>query len=157
MFVVAWVGGGLVGYVTWVRFVLMAGCWPKWVSVVTLVLLVMGAGGAVAWSLWRRIHRRSDAKPAFLEERGFFEVEVGRVTEQFGNVVHLMSAYESRWNADDPEPFVRGVNSFQLWNDGDRWWVVGVLWEDERSGGEIPKRYLGTHDHSTSADHGMHD
>ena len=70
MFVVAWVGGGLVGYVTWVRFVLMAECWPKWVLVVTLVLLVMGAGGAVAWSLWRRIHRRSDAQPAFLEERG---------------------------------------------------------------------------------------
>lgn len=91
-----------------------------------------------------------------LEEGGFFEVEVGRVTEQYGNVVHLMSAYESRWNEDDPEPFTRGVNSFQLWNDGERWWVVSIMWEDERSAGVIPKRYLGTHDHSTGADHSMH-
>lgn len=92
----------------------------------------------------------------WLEENGFFESEIGRVTEQFGNVVHLMSAYDSRHTAEDAEPFVRGVNSFQLWNDGERWWVVSVLWEDERSGGEIPKRYLGTHDHSTGVDHSMH-
>ena len=92
----------------------------------------------------------------WLEENGFFEVESGRVTEQYGNIVHLMSSYESRRTLEDPEPFVRGVNSFQLWNDGNRWWVVSIMWEDERSAGEIPARYLGIHDHSTGADHSMH-
>ena len=98
-----------------------------------------------------------DRAGPWLEENGFFEVESGRVTEQYGNIVHLMSSYESRRTLEDPEPFVRGVNSFQLWNDGKRWWVVSIMWEDNRSAGEIPDRYMGVHDHSTGADHGMHD
>ena len=111
-----------------------------------------GVRGMNVWSVDDYIDR---AGP-WLEENGFFETEIGRVTEQFGNVVHLMSAYDSRWKEDDPEPFTRGVNSFQLWNDGERWWILSIFWEDERTAGEIPKRYLGTHDHSTGADHSMH-
>jgi len=111
-----------------------------------------GVRGVRVWSVDDYI----DEAGQWLVENGFFEVEVGRVTEQYGNVVHLMSAYESRRRADDAEPFTRGVNSFQLWNDGARWWVVSIMWEDEHTAGEIPKRYLGTHDHSTGADHSMH-
>ena len=77
-----------------------------------------------------------------LERDGFFEVEVGRVLERYGNIVHLMSAYESRRKTDDPKPFARGVNSFQLWNDGTRWWVVTIFWEGETPANPIPSRYL---------------
>jgi hypothetical protein len=77
-----------------------------------------------------------------LEKDGFFEVEVGRVQERYGNIVHLMSAYESRRKTDDPKPFARGVNSFQLWNDGTRWWVVTIFWEGETPGNPIPSKYL---------------
>jgi hypothetical protein len=77
-----------------------------------------------------------------LEKDGFFEVEVGRVLERYGNIVHLMSAYESRRKTDDPKPFARGVNSFQLWNDGTRWWVVTIFWEGETPDNPIPSRYL---------------
>jgi len=78
----------------------------------------------------------------FLVERGFFETEIGRVVERYGPVVHLMSAYESRNRADDPEPFQRGVNSFQLLDDGERWWVVSIYWSAETPDNPIPERFL---------------
>ena len=53
-----------------------------------------------------------------LEKNGFFEKEVARQTEIFGNIAHVFSTYESRRNADDPKPFARGINSIQLMNDG---------------------------------------
>ena len=77
-----------------------------------------------------------------LEESGFFEVEIHRVTEQFGHIAHTFSTYESRRNADDAEPFTRGINSFQLMNDGSRWWVVNIYWTGERPDLPIPAKYL---------------
>ena len=77
-----------------------------------------------------------------LEKNGFFEREIGRVAEQYGHIAHLMSAYESRNRADDPKPFVRGVNSFQLLYDGNRWWVVTIFWQSETPEAPIPERLL---------------
>ena len=77
-----------------------------------------------------------------LEESGFFETEIARQVEQYGGVVHAFSTYESRHTAEDPKPFVRGINSIQLFNDGQRWWVVTVLWEGERPDNPIPPQYL---------------
>lgn len=79
---------------------------------------------------------------ANLERDGFFEREIGRVTERFGNVVHLMSAYDSKRKLEDPAPFARGVNSFQLWWDGTRWWVVSIFWQGETPNNPIPAKYL---------------
>ncbi|MGQ0648129.1 MAG: hypothetical protein ACT4P7_11195 [Gemmatimonadaceae bacterium] len=80
---------------------------------------------------------------AQLEASGFFEREIHRVTEQYGNVLHAFSTYESRRTADLSEkPFARGVNSIQLLKDGDRWWVVSIFWDSERPGNEIPAKYL---------------
>ena len=77
-----------------------------------------------------------------LEETGFFEDEIGRVQEEFGPVVHLFSTYQSKRTLDDPEPFARGINSFQLMHDGSRWWVLTVYWTSETPDLPIPERYL---------------
>ena len=77
-----------------------------------------------------------------LEENGFFETEIGRTQEEFGPVVHLFSAYQSKRTLDDPEPFARGINSFQLMNDGERWWVLTIYWTSERPDLPIPERYI---------------
>jgi hypothetical protein len=79
---------------------------------------------------------------AYLEENGFFEDEIGRTQEEFGPVVHLFSAYRSRRTLEDPEPFARGINSFQLYHDGNRWWVVTIYWTAEGPDLPIPERYL---------------
>ena len=79
---------------------------------------------------------------AHFEKNGFFEKEVARRTEQFGNIAHVWSTYESRHSLDDPEPFMRGINSFQLFHDGARWWIVNIYWQHESAAHPIPEKYL---------------
>lgn len=76
-----------------------------------------------------------------LEKNGFFEDEIGRKTESFGQVTHIFSTYQSKRTADG-EVFARGINSIQLMNDGKRYWIVNILWDSEREGNTIPKKYL---------------
>lgn len=79
----------------------------------------------------------------FLEKEGFFETEIGRRTEQYGNIVHVFSTYESRKLLTDEKPFMRGINSIQLLNDGKRWWIVNILWQSESKDTPIPEKYIG--------------
>jgi len=81
------------------------------------------------------------ARSFFKMPGGFFENEIGRTTEVYGNIAQSFSAYESfREGAD--EPFMRGINSFQLLNDGERWLIVNVFWEAETPDNPIPSKYL---------------
>jgi len=80
----------------------------------------------------------------YFSNNGFFEREIGRTVEEYGQLVHAFSAYDSRRTAEG-EPFVRGINSIQLLNDGTRWWVVSIMWADVTTAGEIPARYLRGH------------
>jgi hypothetical protein len=73
---------------------------------------------------------------------GFFERGISQKIESFGNIVHVFTTYESRHSADDSKPFARGINSFQLLKDGDRYWVVSIYWDSERPGNPIPQKYL---------------
>jgi len=77
-----------------------------------------------------------------LEREGFFEREVARRAEVFGNIAHVFSTYESRHAKDDAKPFQRGINSIQLMNDGKRWWVVTVFWQGEDEKNPLPQKYL---------------
>jgi hypothetical protein len=79
---------------------------------------------------------------AYIEKNGFFEREIARRSDQFANIAHLFSTYESRNRADDKKPFARGINSIQLFNDGTRWWVVTIYWQDEANGTPLPDKYL---------------
>ena len=78
----------------------------------------------------------------FFKENGFYEKEIARRTEQFGQIAHVWSTYESRHNADDPEPFMRGINSIQLFHDGSRWWIVTIYWQQESLVDPIPAKYV---------------
>ena len=73
---------------------------------------------------------------------GFFERELARTSDSFGQIAQVFSTYESRHATGDAKPFQRGINSLQLFNDGKRWWVVNLVWraEDERL--PLPERYL---------------
>jgi hypothetical protein len=79
---------------------------------------------------------------SYFEKNGFFEKEIARRTEQFGQIAHVWSTYESRHNSDDPEPFMRGINSIQLFYDGNRWWIVSIYWQHESPAHTIPEKYL---------------
>jgi len=77
-----------------------------------------------------------------MEKNGFFEREVSRRAEQFGNIAHIFSTYESRHVKDDAQPFARGINSIQMMNDGKRWWIVTVFWQGEDDKNPLPSKYL---------------
>src|SRR5438034_2166283 len=78
----------------------------------------------------------------YFSEHGFYEKEIARRTEQFGNIAHVWSTYESRRNPDDREPFMRGINSIELFYDGARWWIVSIYWQQESPEYPIPENYL---------------
>ena len=82
-----------------------------------------------------------DQSDASLVKGGFYETELRRVTRSFGQVTHVFSSYEMRQRVDGPV-IGRGVNSLQLFNDGSRWWIASVAWDDEREGNPIPKELL---------------
>jgi len=77
----------------------------------------------------------------YFKEKPFFESELSRKTEQFGQEAHVFSTYESR-TAPGEKPFARGINSLQLFNDGKRWYVVSIFWDEERPENQLPQKYL---------------
>lgn len=77
-----------------------------------------------------------------LEKAGFFEHGVSNQVDHYANIAHVFSTYESRHNADDAQPFQRGINSFQLVNDGKRWWIMTIMWQGETPDTPIPAEYL---------------
>lgn len=79
---------------------------------------------------------------AWLEENGFHELEIHRVVEEYGSLVHLFSTYESYRSKSDEEPFARGINSIQLMNDGNRWWILHIYWLGETEELPLPAKYL---------------
>jgi hypothetical protein len=78
----------------------------------------------------------------WLVENGFFEKEIHRTVDTFGNMTHVFSTYESFRNEQDEVPFMRGINSIQLLNDGKRWWIVNIYWSQETKRNLIPQEYL---------------
>jgi hypothetical protein len=74
-------------------------------------------------------------------KNGLIEYEIGSHVERFGNVAQVRSVYALRRTADGPV-IDRGVNYFQLYWDGARWWITGMVWNDERPDNPIPKDWV---------------
>jgi hypothetical protein len=79
---------------------------------------------------------------SYFAEHGFYEKEIARRVEQFGQIAHVWSTYESRHDPSDPKPFMRGINSIQLFHDGNRWWIVNIYWQQASAEHAIPAKYL---------------
>ena len=79
----------------------------------------------------------------WLFENGFFEKEISRTVNTYGNITQVFSSYESFKSESDDQPFMRGINSIQLLYDGERWWIINIFWTQETSDNPIPKKYLG--------------
>jgi hypothetical protein len=74
----------------------------------------------------------------------FYEWELHRVTQRFGDIAHVWSTYVTS-DAPDGAPRSRGINSIQLHFDGARWWIVGWIFDTERADNPIPAEFLPTH------------
>jgi hypothetical protein len=68
----------------------------------------------------------------------FYEVEIGRRVDVFGNMAHVWSAYEARTAPDADSVERRGINSIQFYRDETgRWQITSMIWDNERGGLEI--------------------
>lgn len=83
-----------------------------------------------------------DQSGKWLVENGFFEKEIHRTVNTFGNMSHVFSTYEAFNSEADEKLFMRGINSIQLLFDGERWWILNIYWSQESKINLIPIEYL---------------
>ena len=92
--------------------------------------------------LFLTLDQYADSSDLQTVEEGFFDANPANQVEQFGVMAHVYSTYESRSHEDDPKPMARGIKSFELLHRADRWYIVQVYWDTERSDNPLPERYL---------------
>jgi len=78
----------------------------------------------------------------YFSKNGFYEREIARRAERWGSLMQAFSTYESRYDPKDLAPFARGINSFQLFFDGTRWWIMTIYWADESTQTPLPPEFL---------------
>lgn len=61
------------------------------------------------------------------EKMEFFEKEIGRQTQHYGQLVQVLSSYE--WRSGETKQ--RGVNALLLVKEQSRWCIFSILWESE--------------------------
>jgi hypothetical protein len=76
----------------------------------------------------------------WFRENDIWEDEVAREVFEFGTFAHVLSSYEA-YRVPGGEIILRGINSIQMSHDGERWWVVSLIWDNERPGITLPERF----------------
>ena len=71
-----------------------------------------------------------------------WEWEIGRTVQTFGAVTQVFSAYAFGRKMHDPQPVERGMNSFQLFYNGTRWYIVTIYWAEEHGDVKLSAQYL---------------
>ena len=98
-----------------------------------------GEAGRPACKIMSPADYARDTTP-FFAANDFFEVEIARRIDLFGNIAHVWSAYEARHALADAEPERRGINSIQLFRDPDQGWrIISMIWDNERDGVTLPQ------------------
>lgn len=78
----------------------------------------------------------ADEADAWMVKNGFTERELAHIIKRYGSVATVLSSYEGKTGAG--RVVSRGVNIFQLYFDGKRWWILSMVWDEERPGNPIP-------------------
>jgi hypothetical protein len=76
----------------------------------------------------------------YFANNDFWETEVVRQSHRFGNMIQAFSTYEAR-NQQDGPPIARGINSIQLVFHEKRWWIAGMMWDNESPQNPIPEEF----------------
>lgn len=95
-----------------------------------------GSNFVISWGVEEFIHDGGD----YFSKEPFYENSIVNKPESYGNMTQVLSSYESR-HAPGEKPFQRGINSFQLLNDGKRWWIISIFWDSERADNPLPPKF----------------
>ncbi len=69
-----------------------------------------------------------------LKHTDFSETEICQDVTVFGNVARLVSVYEFHSHSPEATRQGRGVNFFNLVNEGHGWKIMNIVWDNEREG-----------------------
>lgn len=72
----------------------------------------------------------------------FFEREISRNTQQFGDMANIISTYAISDAMENTDYFARGITLFQLVRQNDRWWILSTLWQRESPQRPLPPHLL---------------
>jgi hypothetical protein len=70
-------------------------------------------------------HKESDA---YMEKNGFYERETARQVLNIRNIYHVWSSYLER-NEPNGKIIGQGINSIELYYDGNRFWILGWFYD----------------------------
>jgi hypothetical protein len=92
-------------------------------------------GALVIWHPTQQEY--ADEADAQLVRDGFSEHEVAHKIYRYGNVATVFSSYEGTL-ASTGKLYSRGVNIYQLYYVGNRWWISSISWDAEKNINSIP-------------------
>lgn len=81
------------------------------------------------------------SKLGYLDKKGFYEHEVSNITHSFSSVTQVFSTYRFRVE-DKSIPDGQGITSYDIFYDGERYWILSMFWAAENQKYKIPKKYL---------------
>ncbi|QLC20937.1 hypothetical protein HFP51_01285 [Parasphingopyxis sp. CP4] len=79
-----------------------------------------------------------EATAPMLADQHFYEIETRRKLYRFGNIAQAFSEYEARDAAEGGTLLFKGMNMIHLFWDGTRWWIMHIIWDNEREGVSLP-------------------
>lgn len=71
---------------------------------------------------------------AKVQQKGFYECEISRVVQTYDRFAVAYSVVESRTEKTATKPDFVGVNSVQLYQDGDQWKILSLYYHVEKTG-----------------------
>lgn len=83
------------------------------------------------------VDRYIELDAPIMMRKGFFEVETGRAVSQFHGIASVFSSYAAHFEGG---PVIdKGVNNFQLFFEGSRWYIVSIYWDSSDFHHAVPK------------------
>ena len=76
----------------------------------------------------------------YTDKKGFYEFEISKTAETFGSISQVFSTYE--FKTEDKSIAGRGITSYELFFDGNRYWIMSMFWTMENDKYQIPDQYL---------------
>lgn len=73
----------------------------------------------------------------FYSGTNFYEYGLNKTVDEYNGIAQVFQGYE----VDGPRGKEQGINSYQLYFDGERWWITSILWVSDRNGEELPEEY----------------
>ena len=107
---------------------------------VRFIAISSGADGQPVVEVWNHQQLVNESEP--LVARGFSEREIHRRVRIYGHMAHIDSTYETALVGPTGPRRSRGVNSMELYFDGQRWWIASVVWMTESKLHPIPPDML---------------